>query len=103
MTLDFHDDGLVTGLTHGEFPVEAIGDAVKTRYSHILPKSAPLRLAFNVFRHVFGERGRAAQWTRSWACAWTVRLASAPNVVLFESSDREACVEFEKSTFDTSK
>ena len=100
MTLDFNSDGSVTGLTHGEFPVEAIGDAVKTRYSHILPKSATLRFAFNALRHVFGERGRAARWTRSWGCCWTVRLASAPDAVLFESESREACVEFEKEEFE---
>ena len=100
MTLDFHADGSVTGLTHGEFPVEVIGDAVKTRYSHIWPKNVPLRLAFNAARHVFGERGRVARWTRSWACVWTVRLASAPDAVLFSSRDRAACVEFERKEFE---
>ena len=100
MTLDFHDDGTISGLTHDEFPVEAIGDAVKTRYSHIWPKNCLLRCAFSAARHVFGERGRAARWTRSWACVWTVRLVSAPSIVLFSSRDREACVEFEKEEFE---
>jgi hypothetical protein len=31
-------------------------------------------LAFWILRKLFGERGRVAAWTRTWRCAWLVKV-----------------------------
>lgn len=95
MTLDFHDDGSVTGLTSGEFSVETLGNVTKKRYSHIWPSNRVKRAAFRVLRSLFSERGRVAQWCRSWRCTWEVRLVGSENVVRYASQSRAACIEWE--------
>jgi hypothetical protein len=97
MTLDFDDQGGITGLTHDEFPVESLGEVTsRQRYSHIWPTRRLLRVAFRLVRLLCCEKGKVARWTRSWKCEWQVRLVSAPKIVRFVSRDRQACIQWEK-------
>ena len=98
MTLDFSEDGTVTGLASGEFPLEALGTVVSSRrVSQIWPQGRAQRLAFRLLRATFGDRGIVARWCRTWSCAWEVRLVADLRAVRFSSRDRQVCVEWEQN------
>ena len=47
--------------------LRAFGGCVsRARASNILPLNRAKRLAFRLLRHLFGETGRASDWTRAW-------------------------------------
>lgn len=54
----------------GDMPLELEGTARRQRASHILPVNRVKRAFFTALRTVFGERGRVAEWTRSWVGPW---------------------------------
>lgn len=49
--------------------------ATKRRASHVHPSRKSLRIAFYALRAIAGENGRVGNWTRKWACLWSVDLA----------------------------
>ena len=82
-------------VANDDFPLEAVGVVDKRRASHVLPVQPIKRLAFIGLRLVFGERGRIAEWCRSWYGAWQVRFADNPHVVVFTAQSRRVCIQWE--------
>jgi hypothetical protein len=44
------------------------------RASNIEPSSWGLRFLFHAIRHLFGDEGRLADWTRQWKTCWRINL-----------------------------
>lgn len=72
-----------------------LGDPVKARASHVLPANPIKRFTFRVIRSVVGERGKVADWCRSWRGPWQVRFASNPRMVSFQHASRRVCIRWE--------
>lgn len=69
-------------------------DVVRRRVSHVVPSHPVLRACFQILRAIVPERGRIAEWTRSWRCDWRVligRESFGPFV------DRAEAIRFEKA------
>ena len=61
--ITIHEDGTMTSLGN---PL-GLPDVVSSkRFSHIKPVNPLLSLAFDTVRYLFGDKGRAADWTRRW-------------------------------------
>jgi hypothetical protein len=82
MTITIETDGRVSFI--GNLPFEMpLLDPVKTRVSRIEPESRRKWIAFRSLRTVFGDRGRAADWTRTWAGPWIVRILATGQTQTF--------------------
>ncbi|MDE2100942.1 MAG: hypothetical protein KGL39_27090 [Patescibacteria group bacterium] len=75
---------------------DEFGQVETRRASHILPCRRVKRIAFRLLRAVFGERGRTAEWTRSWRGPWQVSWAHTPGTPVFSHPSRRVCVEWEQ-------
>ena len=51
------------------------------RGGHVVPAGLLRRVAFRLLRRVFGNRGRAAAWTRTWSGPWLLKMLPAGNVL----------------------
>jgi hypothetical protein len=65
------------------------------RASHILPCNLAKRIAFQLFRLLFGERGQIADWCRNWRGPWQVTWAENLHQIVFKHSSRKACIKWE--------
>ncbi len=97
--ITFHEDGSATtllSLTELEpKPFYGVGPITVRRASHIWPAHPVKRTAFRVLRSLFGERGRVAQWCRTWRGPWQVRFAASKSIVSFQHPSRRVCVDWE--------
>lgn len=57
------------------------GEVITKRASHVFPELFWKRLAFRILR-ILGDRGRVAQWTRTWQGPWLVDTKPTAGVVL---------------------
>jgi hypothetical protein len=102
--LTHHGDGTATCLATGAIDTAALGSVTRRRASHILPSAPWKRRAFCWLRRRFGDRGRIADWTRTWRGPWEVWLAkdeggrqkAEPD---FTHQDRAACLAWEIEHF----
>lgn len=92
-------DGRMSWLNPPPFAVPAV--TKRKRYSEITPTNPFLFVAFRALRLVFGERGRVAQWTRSWRCEW--RMVVLSTGVTSVSTDRAMLIELEHELFFTER
>jgi len=92
-TITILPDGTVQFL--GDDPgVDLELDKVRTRrISTILPCTAAKRCAFRVIRWLFGDRGRAAAWTRRWSGPWKATILATGESAVFEN--RQAALDWE--------
>lgn len=59
----------------GALPIDLPLTGIKrTRVSHIVPVNPIKRAMFRTLRLIFGERGRVADYTRSWTGAWRATI-----------------------------
>jgi len=58
------------------------GEGEVKRASHVEPDSLVFRLLFHTLRHVFGDKGRMSDFTRSWPCLWRVNTKPTAGVIL---------------------
>ena len=85
LTIEFHN-GVAHFVCDAELMpmLDKLGIARVERASHVVPVNAILRLAFRVLRRTFGERGRVADWTRSWRCRWFAFMVNGPRLGPFD-------------------
>lgn len=69
----------------------------KKRFSEILPVNRALRIAFRTLRHLFGDEGYAAAWTRQWSCLWEAHILSTGETN--RSTNRQALIEWEHARY----
>ncbi len=80
----------------GDVPLELaqIGECKRERASSIVPVNLWKRAAFILLRAVFGERGRVAEFTRSWTGPWTGWLFSTGE--RFTAQSRRVVLKWER-------
>ena len=76
-TVILRKDGTIEWLHPPPFPL-AVRQVSRQRFSEILPVNPVKRAAFRVLRRLFGETGRVAAWTRSWAVLWRAEILIGP-------------------------
>ena len=72
------------------------------RGGHVVPAGLLRRAAFRLLRRLFGNRGRAAVWTRTWSGPWLLKMLplrraqdTAAGNVLGPFAERDAAVQAE--------
>ena len=55
-------------------------------------------MAFKFLRRIFGEAGRVADWTRTWAGPWRCVILATGQSAVFESREEAICWEIEVLT-----
>ena len=71
-------------------------DAVVSRASYVIPDNFLLRIVFRILRTVLGDKGRMAEFTRSWKCKWVVDTRPTAGVILPKRySNRAEAIEAE--------
>ena len=88
------EDGSIAWL--GDLPLKLPGRKFTKRYSEIVPVRLDLFVLFRLLR-LFGERGKAAAWTRAWRCQWRMKILSTGHTET--SLDRAALIEREYELF----
>jgi len=73
-----------------------LGNGRRTRLSHIRPEKFWKKAAFILLRKVFGDRGRIAEWSRTWRCEWRCTIITTGDSAVFEN--RQAAVDWEYET-----
>jgi hypothetical protein len=53
--------------------------SVERRFSEIVPLVKGKRRWFRILRFIFGERGRVADWTRTWRGLWHCTILMGPH------------------------
>ena len=88
--------GTLTFLVDSDTEQLLNASSIIQRASHVEPVSRTLRAVFHTLRHLFGEKGRVAQFTRLWPCLWQVDLSPVGGPVLPEVwRDRQAAIDAE--------
>lgn len=87
------ENGMLSCLHNDAVPMHELGTVTTTRLSHIVPLFLPKRAVFRLLRLMFGERGRVADWTRSWRGPWHVSILATGAWSVFEK--RADCVAWE--------
>lgn len=81
MIINIDQQGRISFIASSEAaPLLAAGVASKRRASHVEPVSLLLRIAFHAVRGCVSDESRLAEWTRSWACLWRVRIIGGPTL-----------------------
>jgi hypothetical protein len=92
-------DGTVSGLDTPEFrkivPPGKATQINRTRVSHIVPVSLPLRMVFWAIRSVVSDESWLAAFTRKWWCNWQVDLRRSGGKIHGPFSDRNSALDFE--------
>ena len=88
-----HGDGTATTLSTDTLPLAQLGSLTSRRVSNILPVRPMARIAFLALRRAFGDKGRAAAWTRKWPGPWRAEILCTGKTAIF--SERAACVRWE--------
>lgn len=79
--ITFNPDGTAEHLGDEHYPAAKLLPASTrrtVRASNIEPCHWALRVAFHAIRAAVGDKGPLADWTRSWACLWRVRVVGGP-------------------------
>lgn len=72
----------------------------RRRFSEIVPVNPFKRAWFRVLRLCFGERGRVAEWTRTWRGPWRLTILQGRSAGLTTcSNDRRLLIEVEKEAW----
>jgi len=71
------------------------------RGGHVVPAGRLRRAAFRLLRRLFGNRGRVAAWTRTWAGPWLVILPAGNVLGPFAGRDAAVRAEVESLLEDT--
>ena len=71
----------------------AQGAPSRRRVSRVEPARLSLRLLFLAVRAVVSDESRLAAWTRTWQCAWRVRIFGGPTFGPF--GERQAAIDWE--------
>lgn len=87
------EQGVIRCLHNPAVPMHELGVVTRTRISHIVPLWFPKRAVFRLLRIMFGERGRVADWTRSWRGPWHASIVATGAWSVFEK--RADCVAWE--------
>ena len=90
------ESGTLTFLVDADTQALLNESSVIQRASHVEPVSRTLRAVFHTLRHLFGEKGRVAQFTRLWPCLWQVDLSPVGGPVLDATyRNRQAAIDAE--------
>lgn len=97
ITLTFHDDGTARTLSTELLDLDQLGTRTIRRASHIWPVHPVKRAIFHALRRLFGDKGRAAAWTRTWSGPWGVVILGRPlrNSFHYVSQSRANCIAWE--------
>lgn len=72
--------------------------SVTKRASNILPSTLAPRLAFQLLRKLFTDKGKVAEWTREWRCRWIVDMRPSGGPILPTAwKSRAAALRVEKA------
>lgn len=96
--LHFNRDGTVRAVVSDEALQisEAIGATVTLRASNVVPANVFKFVAFILLRQCFGERGRVANWTRTWRGDWEVWMkGNTQRRPDFAHPSRRVCIDWE--------
>lgn len=95
--IQIDNDGNVEfiGSSNGDCPIPGLplGNGHSRRLSHIIPERSGKRMAFLFLRKIFGDRGRVAAWTRTWAGPWRCVILSTGQSEVFDN--RQSAVDWE--------
>ena len=70
--------------------------SVIKRASHVEPVNLFIRIVFYTIRFLFGEHGRAGDFTRQWPCRWRVNLSPVGGPLIpVEWASRQSAINFE--------
>lgn len=71
----------------------------RRRASHIVPAGLGKRLAFRFLRMVCGERGRIAEWSRTWRGPWLGIIVGSKR--RFVHASRRVVLAWEKEVLES--
>lgn len=71
----------------------------RRRASHIVPAMLPKRIAFRLLRLAFGERGKVADWSRSWRGPWLGIIVGSKR--RFVHASRRVVLAWEKEVLES--
>ena len=91
-TIYIGHDGTIKFL--GCDPIGLQGTTTTKRFSHIRPVSLLLCILFRIIRRWFGDKGKAAAWTRLWPCEWEATIITTGEK--FRSYARPLCLQWEE-------
>jgi hypothetical protein len=74
LTIDEDGDLLFLKTDSADIFME-LGTTVTKRASHVEPGSRYDRWFFHLLRFLFGDKGRVAEWTRTWNVLWRVNTS----------------------------
>lgn len=102
MNLFIAPDGTVRAVACDDLrPIMAeLGDVRERRASHVWPVHEDTQLAFRALRFLFGERGRIADWCRTWSGPWGIYWPENPKACVFWSMSRQECLEWEHARLE---
>jgi hypothetical protein len=90
------ESGTLTFLVDADTQALLNESSVIQRASNVEPVSRPLRAVFHTLRHLFGEKGRMASFTRLWPCLWQINLGPIGGPVLDATyRNRQAAIDAE--------
>lgn len=87
-------NGQIEVIGDAPLELEQIGDCRRERVSSIVPVNPWKRAAFILLRAMFGERGRVAEWTRSWHGPWSCWVFATGE--RYEHQSRRCCIAWER-------
>lgn len=71
------------------------GEVTRKRASSVVPVNRFKRAGFLGLRCLFGERGRVAEWTRTWTGPWTGRILATGET--FTAQSRRVVLKWEQA------
>jgi hypothetical protein len=83
LTIDEDGDLLFLKTDSADIFME-LGTTVTKRASHVEPGSRYDRWFFHLLRFLFGDKGRVAEWTRTWNCEWRINTSPIGGPILPE-------------------
>lgn len=88
--------GTLTFLVDADTQALLNESSVIQRASHVEPVFRTLRVVFHALRHLFGEKGRMATFTRLWPCLWQINLSPIGGPILAGTyRNRQAAIDAE--------
>jgi hypothetical protein len=94
--LSLRPDGTLETLGGDDFPLSALGPATVERVSRLYPVNPAKRLIFKALRFTFGEKGRIADFTRSFKGPWEATILRTGE--RFIGKNRAVCLQWEAAT-----
>lgn len=92
--LVINPDG-ITKAINAPVCLSKIGISSKTRASHVIPEHELKKIAFKIFRKIFGDTGKISNWTRTWKGPWLIDFSPTIGGLYGPFLSREKALEVE--------